>query len=235
MENNIFDIEILSTYFENLKMYLLDFAITYPIIFIIFGIVILFILLLTINSIIFSIVKKVRHSKPDYQKLIFPPKSGIKIITENEIQKFIPGFNKETFLKEALNIFINIQDACMQKNFIVLKRYLTEDSFKEQKNILKTFSKKHRREIIHNREYNDSEIISIEKEENLIKLEVALLIRASKYIINEKSKRVIKGSKWNRVRLEYRIVYQKDLKSQYDPSSMWIISSKKLISEKIVK
>ena len=116
-------------------------------------------------------------------------------ISLEDLQKYLPGKTLEQVKKDVFARFVNIQDAWMNFDYDALREYCTDELYNTYVSQLETLKLKNGQNIMSDYQNLDMKITNITSENNVVSLTVYAEIRFHDYVINTKTKKVIRGSK----------------------------------------
>ena len=141
-----------------------------------------------------------------------------KSISEEEIKKHIPKFNKEVFLTQVYNNFIAVQNAWSEFDYDALRKLLSDELYntyhsqlvalkaKKQKNVMSDFVKK-------NIDITDMKVDSYN-----ISLKVSLTVAFFDYVV-DKDNKVVRGTKSFKLNNSYDLTFISTLHAQNNKKS----------------
>ena len=170
---------------------------------------------LIIIIVIFIIVSKVSDAKNnDWEKdkpLITNSKFNIDYndITQKEIDEIDSTIKIDEFKKKAFKIYKDIQEAWMNFDTDTIRKLTTDEMYNMYSSQLETLKLKHQKNIMKNIEYVDANITNITKEDGVISVVVYLRVKCLDYVINEKTKKTLRGKDNIRLDIQYLLVFVK--------------------------
>lgn len=130
-------------------------------------------------------------------------------IEQSKIDKIDPTINIEEFKKQAFNIYKDIQEAWMNFDTDTIRKLTTDEMYNMYSSQLETLKLKHQKNIMKNIEYVDANITNITKEDGVISVVVYLRVKCLDYVINEKTKKTLRGKDNIRLDIRYLLTFVK--------------------------
>ena len=159
------------------------------------------IFIIVVVFIVYTIVKG------NINNTIEPTTSQIyKRLSEEDIRKTLPDFNKEEFLKNSYNIFIVIQNAWTNFDYDTLRQYLSDELFNTYKSQLRVLNTKKQKNMMHNFVKYDMDITGINKVDNKTALTVELIVSFYDYVV-DKDDNVVRGSRNRKLTNHYELTF----------------------------
>ncbi len=170
----------------------------------------LFILLWDINPIlaiivfcvlIFFIIKFIK-SKPIKNSVKL---NKLKDMSDIDISKVIPDFNREEFISDRYNDFVTIQNAWMNFDYDTLRSMLTDELYNQYEMQLDTLKVKNEKNVMNGFELKDSMITNVVKNDDKVTVTTEFVIEFYDYItLNEK---VVRGNSNAKVNQHYEMTF----------------------------
>lgn len=126
-------------------------------------------------------------------------------ISEDEIRKIIPNFNKQEFLKERYNDYIEIQNAWMNFDYDKLRGMLTDELYNQYEMQLDTLKAKNQKNIMSDFLYKNSKITNISNENDKISITIELSVNFYDYI--EQDGKCVRGNKNVKIAQFYEMTF----------------------------
>ena len=148
-------------------------------------------------------------------KMLHPSKKNIKQIEFfNDInvdEKVVPfeGFNKEEFLKNSYDTYLKVQNAWMEFNYDELRKLLSDELFNTYKAQLKVLDAKKQKNVMHDFELINQKIVSYDESDSYYSIDTLLTVKFYDYVIDQNSKKVLRGSDKRRIVMFYRLTFIK--------------------------
>jgi len=130
-------------------------------------------------------------------------------ISAEKILEIDPDVNMDEFKTYAYNIYKVIQTAWMNFDTDTIRKFTTDEIYNMYSSQLETLKLKHQKNIMKNFECIDTKIIGINKENGLITINVYLRVKCLDYVINEKTKKTVRGFDNRRMDIEYELTFVK--------------------------
>ncbi len=160
-------------------------------------------LIIFIVIVIFAIIYNKKIDKKKNTKII--PKK-YNSVSEEEIKKIIPDFNKQRFLNDAYQKYIDIQKAYSNFDSDALKKLLSEELYQKYNPKLKAIKSKKEKNILSDFVLDNIDINSIKLKDNVITLTCILKVNFFDYII-DKNERIIEGSNTKKIDAIYKLAF----------------------------
>ncbi|MBS4207036.1 TIM44-like domain-containing protein [Bacillus sp. FJAT-50079] len=153
-------------------------------------------ILAVIVIIAFFLVKKFRkptttttrpqnRSRPAYR----PVAANLSKLKEKD-----PLFSDELFLSKVNNMFIQLQQAWMDKQWNSIRPFETDPLFNMHHKQLQSYIDQQRTNVVENIAILDSKIVRYENDGDHDEIDVYLRVRINDYVIDDHTKKVIKGN-----------------------------------------
>lgn len=126
-------------------------------------------------------------------------------ISDEEIKKIIPNFNREKFLKERFDDYVMIQNAWTNFNYDTLRSILTDELYNQYVMQLDTLKIKNQKNVMSEFEYRDSKITQISNENNQIMIKVEMIVSFYDYIAQDKI--IVRGNPNAKVIQHYEMTF----------------------------
>ena len=123
--------------------------------------------------------------------------------------------NYDEFLKEAYENYVKIQNAWMDFDYDSLKELLTDELYNTYYSQLEALKVKKEKNIMSNFKLKDIKIKRLFDENNIVGVVVYLRVKMKDYVV-DKNNKVVRGSKFFKLDVEYLITYvkPKDIKEE---------------------
>lgn len=128
-----------------------------------------------------------------------------KEVDDDVVRKFIPGFNKNAFLNDRFNDFVNIQNSWMNFNYNELRASLTDELYNQYEMQLDTLKAKGEKNVMTNYIHVDSMITGINSENGKITVTMEMIATFIDYI--EHNGLVVRGNVTTPIKMHYELVY----------------------------
>jgi hypothetical protein len=115
-------------------------------------------------------------------------------VKEEDIQKYIAGFNKDEFLKLAFDNFVAVQNAWTEFNYDKLRSLLTDELYNSYHSQLVALKAKKQKNIMEDFDLQQIDITDMNVTDNKITLKVALTVKFKDYVV-DKDDKVTRGTK----------------------------------------
>ncbi len=174
---------------------------------------IVYIIILTIYILIFR-----KYTNKKFKEMI---EEKISIVKKKDKKFDLDELNKNTF-----DIYKKVQLAWMDFDLDELKKYISEEMFEQYKKQLEELQRDKRKNIMSNIDFVSNEITNIKIENKIEVIECLMKVTCNDYIIDENEK-VVKGKKEKLHTYKYKLVFNKDLKT-----NKYTLVKKKMNSQK---
>ena len=122
------------------------------------------------------------------------------------------GINPKELKKELYNNFIEVQLSWMNFDYNKLKLLCSSELYNSYKKDLEILSLKNGKNIMKNFYLKDIKIENVQQIDNLLEVSIYLDIIFRDFVINDKTKRVIRGKRFKIMHNKYHLVYRKNTK-----------------------
>lgn len=130
-------------------------------------------------------------------------------IEQSKIDEIDSTIKIDEFKKKAFNIYKDIQEAWMNFDTDTIRKLTTDEMYNMYSSQLETLKLKHQKNIMKNIEYVDANITNITKEDGVISVVVYLRVKCLDYVINEKTKKTLRGKDNIRLDIRYLLTFVK--------------------------
>ena len=127
-------------------------------------------------------------------------------LSEEDIRKVLPEFNKQEFLSNAYDIFINIQNAWSEFNYYELRKYLSDELFNTYKSQLKVLNAKKQKNVMYDFVKHNMNITKMENVANKTTLTVELIVSFYDYVVDSNNN-VVRGTKSRKLTNHYELTF----------------------------
>ena len=153
--------------------------------------------------VIFAIIYNKKNDKKKSTKIL--PKK-YDSVSEEEIKKIIPDFNKQRFLNDAYQKYIDIQKAYSNFDSDTLKKLLSEELYQKYNPKLKAIKSKKEKNILSDFVLDNIDISSVKLKDDIITLTCILRVNFFDYTI-DKNEKIIEGSNTKKVDAIYELTF----------------------------
>ena len=129
-------------------------------------------------------------------------------LTNEEINKYIPNFDRQKFLNEAFDIYKQVQIAWMNFDLDNVKDIITDEMYNMYESQLATLQVKGEKNIMENMNIKSSIITNITNQNDMVTITVVSQITQNDYIINEATGKVLRGNKNVPMHMTYELKYR---------------------------
>ena len=155
-------------------------------------------------------------------------------ISQEEIKRILPDENLGSLKHMAYNKFVAIQEAWMEFNYDMLRVLCTDELYNSYKSQLETLEIKNGKNIMNAFNQEEIRIIGIKEENDMVTVKVYLRITFYDYVINKKSKEVIRGTKEHPITNNYEMEFvrknnteKRQIKCPNCGAKVFVVTSKK--------
>lgn len=115
--------------------------------------------------------------------------NNVTDISHNEIERYLPNYNKDELKNIAFNKFNEVLEAYSNEDKKTIKNLCSEDQYKRFINKLEELKNVNKKNIIENIKLIGTKITDIRKEENKIIASFYIVAETKSYLIDEKEKK----------------------------------------------
>ena len=131
----------------------------------------------------------------------------------NEIKKYIPNFDTSQFLSNGYNIFVRIEEAWMNFDLEKVRDCITDEMFNMYESQLASMEMKGEQNIMKGFNKINYCITDALKENNILEIKAKYYVSFYDYIINRKTKKVIRGNSNTKIKMVYEFTFIKDIEN----------------------
>ena len=135
-----------------------------------------------------------------------------KEVSDDEVSKLIPNFNKEEFLKARYNDYLEIQRAWTDFDYDTIRSMVTDELYNQYEMQLDTLKVKNEKNVMSDFVYKDAMITNINSENNKITVTIELICSFYDYI--EKNGSVTRGTKATKITQHYEMKFVANLSNK---------------------
>ena len=121
----------------------------------------------------------------------------------NALKQKDPAFNEHIFLDRAQSTFFTLQKAWMERNLEPARVYLSEAIYRRWKMQVAEMVAQHKRNVLENLVIGGIHIVKVESDSNFDTITVRIDASAADYDVDDRSGKIVFGSKANRPFTEY--------------------------------
>ena len=136
----------------------------------------------------------------------------IKTLTIEEIHELDPTFNINEFKKFAYDVFLKVQEACMNYDYDTLRNLLTDELYNTIVMQLETLKKQGEKKITSDFMLDKFGVINISKSNKNKTVEVLVIVSYKEYTVNSKDE-LLSGDKNKDYIVKYRLTFVKTIDS----------------------
>ena len=130
---------------------------------------------------------------------------------ENKIKQYIPNFNKNEFLKQGYNIYLDVQNAWMNFSLDDVKDKITDELYNMYDSQLSTLEVKGEQNIMKDFALRKSYLKDVVNQNNNITITAGYVIELYDYIIEQSTEKVLRGFPNNKLCITYEMKFRRTL------------------------
>lgn len=130
------------------------------------------------------------------------------------LQKTDPAFNTIAFLEWSKEVFLKLQNAWMERDWEVVRAFESPELYSQHEQQLKEYKKLGRINIMERINISKAYLFSLTQDKNFETLSVLMQVRMIDYIIDERTRQVLKGSPNRDCFLTYLYVFKRKAGAQ---------------------
>ncbi len=127
-------------------------------------------------------------------------------ISEEEIKKIIPDFNKQRFLNDAYQTYLNVQKAWSNFDTKALRNMLSDELYNTYNSQLKVLKAKKQKNVMSDFVMESIDINSINLEGEKVTLSCILRVNFYDYIVDSEEK-IVRGTNTKKVDITYELTF----------------------------
>lgn len=135
-------------------------------------------------------------------------------ISEEEIRKILPGFDKNKFFREAFAIYENVQNAWMNFEMEKVRDQLTDELYNMYLSQVETLKLKGQQNIMKDFKLTNARITGFDVENDTIQMTTSMTVEFYDYIIDIAFGKVLRGNSQRKGCVEYEMTFIKSLKQK---------------------
>lgn len=153
-----------------------------------------------IGVIVFFLLKKYRKTSPRRRTTPTRTSSNTKrqptyrTADLTKLKEKDPLFSDELFLSKVGNMFIQLQQAWMNKDWNSIRPFETDSLFQMHHRQLQSYIEQHKTNVVENIAIIDSKIVRYEHDSQHDEVDVYIKVRMNDYVIDDHTKKVLKGN-----------------------------------------
>ena len=133
-------------------------------------------------------------------------------VSDDEVSKLIPKFNKEEFLQNRYLDYLEIQRSWTDFDYDTIRSMVTDELYNQYEMQLDTLKVKNEKNVMSDFIYKDAMITNINSENNKITVTIELICSFYDYI--EKNGTVTRGTKSRKITQHYEMKFVANLSNQ---------------------
>lgn len=126
----------------------------------------------------------------------------------DKIKEVLPNFNKEEFRMQTFDIYKQIQEAWMNFDYEVLRKYTTDELYNLYHSQLVALNVKKQKNMMKDFELKAFEVVDMERVDNTVALKVRMTVECFDYVV-DKNNKVVRGTDKNKLVYNYEITFIK--------------------------
>lgn len=131
----------------------------------------------------------------------------------NRIKSFIPNFDKNTFLQDGYQIYLDVQDAWMNFKLEDVRDKISDEMFNMYQSQLTTMEVKGEQNIMRGFTRQASYLKDVVKQNENITITATYVVDFYDYIVDKATGRVLRGTAGSKIRVTYDMKFRKTLDS----------------------
>ena len=129
----------------------------------------------------------------------------------NKVKELIPDFNKEEFIKEGYQIYLDVQDAWTNFKLDSVKDKISDEMFNMYQSQLSTMEVKGEQNIMRDFTKKNAYLKDVVKQNDNITITATYVIEFYDYIVEKSTGKVLRGSANIKMRVTYDMKFRKTL------------------------
>ena len=137
-----------------------------------------------------------------------------KIETENKIKQYIPDFDKDKFLADGYQIYLDVQDAWMNFKLEDVKDKITDEMFNMYESQLATLEVKGQQNVMKDFHLRSSYLKGVNVQNDNIAINAVFVVDFYDYIIEQATGKVVRGTDKSKLLITYEMEFRKTLNKE---------------------
>lgn len=129
----------------------------------------------------------------------------------NRVKAFIPDFDKNTFLQDGYQIYLDVQDAWMNFALEKVRDKISDEMFNMYRSQLTTMEVKGEQNIMRGFTKQAAYLKDVVKQNENITITATYVVDFYDYIVDKASGRVLRGTAGSKIRITYDMKFRKTL------------------------
>lgn len=129
----------------------------------------------------------------------------------NRIKSFIPNFDKNSFLQEGYQIYLDVQDAWMNFKLEDVRGKISDEMFNMYQSQLTTMEVKGEQNIMRGFTRQAAYLKDVVKQNDNITITATYVVDFYDYIVDKATGRVLRGTAGSKIRITYDMKFRKTL------------------------
>lgn len=135
-------------------------------------------------------------------------------ISEEEIRKILPRFDKNEFFREAFTIYQNVQNAWMNFEIEKVRDQLTDELYNMYLSQVETLKIKGQQNIMKDFKLINARVTGFHVENDTVQMVTSMTIEFYDYIIDVASGKILRGNSQRKGHVEYEMTFIQSLKQK---------------------
>lgn len=160
----------------------------------------------------FLIMKNMRRNNQNRSQSYAGP--SISSVSDQNLQTLLdrdPHFSKQQFLLRVSDVFVALQQAWTAKDWRTIRAFESNNLYDQHARQLQQYIDKKQTNVVEDISVLETRIESYEEDEENSYLNATIIARYCDYVIEDESRRVIKGKKGHRYIMTYRMQFMRKL------------------------
>lgn len=129
----------------------------------------------------------------------------------NKVKTFIPDFNKEAFLQDGYQIYLDVQDAWMNFNLEKVRDKISDEMFNMYQSQLSTMEVKGEQNIMRGFTKQAAYLKDVVGQNDNITITATYVVDFYDYIVDKNTGRVLRGTAGSKIRITYDMKFRKTI------------------------
>ena len=130
-----------------------------------------------------------------------------------EIKKYIPEFDRNDFLSKGYDIFVKIEEAWMNFDLDSVRDCITDEMFNMYESQLMSMKMNGEQNIMNGFKPINYCITDAIKQNNMLEIKTMYSVEFYDYIINQETKKVVRGNSRKKIKMVYEFTFIKDVEN----------------------
>lgn len=165
-----------------------------------------FVMFIIFFIIVIVVLNSLKSNKSNTKTYYSAPPLNFNSVSEEEIKKIIPDFNKQRFLNDAYQTYLNIQKAWSNFDTKTLRSMLTDELYNTYNSQLKVLKAKKQKNVMSDFVMESIDINSINLEGEKVTLTCILKVSFYDYVV-DKEEKVVRGTNSRKIDVTYELTF----------------------------